>query len=57
MLDKARYYFEKILAYSNIVGLYSAQLGLNGEHFGNFPQCIHTFGVDQCCLQLRPKPQ
>jgi GH15 family glucan-1,4-alpha-glucosidase len=39
-LEKARYYFEKMLAYANHVGLYAEQIGLKGEHLGNFPQAF-----------------
>ncbi len=39
-LRKARYYFEKMLGYANHVGLYSEQLGFQGEHLGNFPQAF-----------------
>ncbi|MCE5316100.1 MAG: glycoside hydrolase family 15 protein [Parachlamydia sp.] len=39
-LSKARYYFEKMLGYANHLGLYSEQLGFQGEHLGNFPQAL-----------------
>lgn len=37
-LDEAQLLFEKMLAYSNHVGLYSEQIGSSGEALGNFPQ-------------------
>jgi GH15 family glucan-1,4-alpha-glucosidase len=37
---QARLYFEKALGYANHLGLYSEELGLNGEHLGNFPQAF-----------------
>lgn len=39
-LDKARLLFEKMLGYSNHLGLYSEQLGRSGQHLGNFPQAL-----------------
>jgi GH15 family glucan-1,4-alpha-glucosidase len=39
-LDKARLLFEKMVGYSNHLGLYSEQLGRSGQHLGNFPQAL-----------------
>lgn len=39
-LQEARFYFEKMLSYSNHLGLYSEELGPQGEHLGNFPQAF-----------------
>jgi GH15 family glucan-1,4-alpha-glucosidase len=39
-LEKARFYFEKMLGYGNHLGLYSEQLGFEGQHLGNFPQAF-----------------
>ncbi len=39
-VDKARLLFDKMLGYANHVGLYSEQLGSNGEQLGNFPQAL-----------------
>jgi GH15 family glucan-1,4-alpha-glucosidase len=39
-VDKARLLFEKMLGFANHVGLYSEELGLSGEHLGNFPQAL-----------------
>jgi len=44
-LEKARFYFEKMLGYANHVGLYSEQLGFQGEHLGNFPQAFTHLGL------------
>jgi len=44
-LEKARYYFEKMLGYANHLGLYSEQLGFEGEHLGNFPQAFTHLGL------------
>ena len=39
-LQQARFVLEKILSYSNHVGLFAEQLGPSGEHLGNFPQAF-----------------
>lgn len=39
-LEKAQLLFEKLLGYANHVGLYSEELGSNGQHLGNFPQAF-----------------
>ncbi len=39
-LKQARFIFEKALGYANHLGLYSEELGLRGEHLGNFPQAF-----------------
>ena len=44
-LEKARFYFEKMLGYANHLGLYSEQLGAEGEHLGNFPQAFTHLGL------------
>jgi GH15 family glucan-1,4-alpha-glucosidase len=38
--QKARFLFEKMLGYSNHLGLYAEELGPHGEHLGNFPQAF-----------------
>jgi len=39
-LDTARCFFEKALGYATHLGLYAEELGLRGEHVGNFPQAF-----------------
>ena len=51
-LDKARYVFEKMLGYANHLGLYSEQLGFEGEHLGNFPQAFTHLALISCALNL-----
>jgi pentatricopeptide repeat protein len=51
-LEKARYYFEKMLAYANHVGLYAEQIGLTGEHLGNFPQAFTHLGLISAAFNL-----
>jgi len=40
-----RFIFEKMLGYANHVGLYSEELGPEGEHLGNFPQAFTHLGL------------
>jgi GH15 family glucan-1,4-alpha-glucosidase len=51
-LDKARFYFEKMLGYANHLGLYSEQLGFKGEHLGNFPQAFTHLGLISAAYNL-----
>lgn len=44
-VDKARYYFEKMLGYANHLGLFPEELGPAGEHLGNFPQAFTHLGL------------
>jgi GH15 family glucan-1,4-alpha-glucosidase len=39
-VDKARLLFERMISYSNHLGLYAEELGPSGEHLGNFPQAL-----------------
>jgi GH15 family glucan-1,4-alpha-glucosidase len=39
-LPQARYAFEKMLTYSNHVGLFAEEIGPSGEQLGNFPQAF-----------------
>ncbi|MGA8437346.1 MAG: glycoside hydrolase family 15 protein [Candidatus Sulfotelmatobacter sp.] len=39
-LEKAQLFFEKLLGYANHLGLYSEEIGLSGQHLGNFPQAF-----------------
>lgn len=51
-LEKARFYFEKMLGYANHLGLYSEQLGFQGEHLGNFPQGFTHIGLISAACNL-----
>lgn len=51
-VEKARLYFEKMLGYANHVGLFSEQLGLRGQHLGNFPQAFTHLGLVSAALEL-----
>ena len=39
-VEKAHLLFEKMLGYSNHLGLYSEELSGQGEHLGNYPQAL-----------------
>jgi GH15 family glucan-1,4-alpha-glucosidase len=51
-LDRARFYFEKMLGYANHVGLYAEELGLHGEHLGNFPQAFTHLALISAAYDL-----
>lgn len=51
-LEKARFYFEKMLGYANHLGLYAEQLGFEGEHLGNFPQAFTHLGLISAAYHL-----
>jgi GH15 family glucan-1,4-alpha-glucosidase len=51
-LEKARYYFEKMLGYANHLGLYSEQLGFEAEHLGNFPQAFTHMALISAAYNL-----
>jgi GH15 family glucan-1,4-alpha-glucosidase len=44
-VQRARFFFEKMLGYANHVGLYAEELGPRGEHLGNFPQAFTHLGL------------
>jgi GH15 family glucan-1,4-alpha-glucosidase len=51
-LKQARFMFEKTLTYANHLGLYSEQIGLEGEQLGNFPQAFTHLGLISAALFL-----
>lgn len=51
-LEKARFYFEKMLGYANHLGLYAEQLGFEGGHLGNFPQAFTHLGLISAAYNL-----
>jgi GH15 family glucan-1,4-alpha-glucosidase len=44
-VQKARFFFEKMLGYANHLGLFSEELGPSGEHLGNYPQAFTHLGL------------
>ncbi|MCZ6695918.1 MAG: glycoside hydrolase family 15 protein [Acidobacteria bacterium] len=60
-LEKARFFFEKMLGYANHLGLYAEELGPSGEALGNFPQAFTHLGLISAAVNLdralsRPRP-
>ena len=51
-LEKARFFFEKIMGYANHVGLYAEELGPRGEHLGNFPQAFTHLALISAAYNL-----
>ncbi|NUO59879.1 MAG: glycoside hydrolase family 15 protein [Hamadaea sp.] len=51
-LADARFVFEKMLTYGNHVGLYAEELGLHGEHLGNFPQAFTHLALINAAVTL-----
>ena len=51
-LEKARFFFEKMLGYANHLGLFSEELGPHGEHLGNFPQAFTHLGLISAAYYL-----
>lgn len=54
-LEEARLIFEKMLTYSNHLGLYSEEIGLTGEALGNFPQAFTHLGLISAAIHLNEK--
>ena len=51
-LPKARFMFEKMLGYSNHLGLYAEETGPAGEHLGNFPQAFTHLALISAAFYL-----
>ncbi len=51
-LDDARLAFEKMLTYSNHVGLFSEEIGPTGEQIGNFPQAFSHLALISAAVNL-----
>jgi GH15 family glucan-1,4-alpha-glucosidase len=51
-LDDARFIFEKMLTYSNHLGLYAEEIGPTGEALGNFPQAFTHLGLISAAFDL-----
>jgi len=54
-LEKARFYFNKMLGYANHLGLYSEELGPAGQHLGNFPQAFTHLALISAAYNLDRK--
>jgi pentatricopeptide repeat protein len=51
-VEEARYAFEKMLTYSNHVGLYAEEIGATGEQLGNFPQAFTHLALISAAVNL-----
>jgi GH15 family glucan-1,4-alpha-glucosidase len=51
-VDAARLAFEKMLTYSNHLGLFSEEVGPTGEHLGNFPQAFTHLALISAAYNL-----
>jgi GH15 family glucan-1,4-alpha-glucosidase len=54
-IEKAQLLFEKMLGYANHLGLYSEEIGLGGEHLGNFPQALTHLALISAATYLDRK--
>ena len=51
-LEKARLMLEKLLSYSNHVGLYAEEISPTGQALGNFPQAFTHLALITACSAL-----
>jgi GH15 family glucan-1,4-alpha-glucosidase len=51
-LERAREYFEKMLGYTNHLGLFAEEIGPRGEQLGNYPQAFTHLGLISAALTL-----
>jgi GH15 family glucan-1,4-alpha-glucosidase len=51
-LEDAQLIFEKMLTYSNHLGLYSEEIGESGELLGNFPQAFTHLAMISAAVNL-----
>jgi len=51
-LNDARLTFEKMLTYSNRLGLYAEEIGPTGEQLGNFPQAFSHLALITAAVNL-----
>ncbi|MER8001333.1 glycoside hydrolase family 15 protein [Streptomyces sp. NPDC095613] len=51
-VEQARLALEKMFTYANHVGLYAEQIGMTGEHLGNFPQAFTHLALISSAINL-----
>src|SRR5579875_2561013 len=51
-VDEGRLMLEKMLTYSNHVGLFAEEVGLTGEALGNFPQAFTHLSLITACYNI-----
>ncbi len=54
-VQEARLQFEKMLGYANHLGLFSEEIGLQGELLGNFPQAFTHLALISAAVELNKK--
>ena len=55
-IEEAKEHFEKMLGYANHLGLFAEQIGMRGEHLGNFPQAFTHLALISAAIELsKPK--
>jgi GH15 family glucan-1,4-alpha-glucosidase len=52
LLEEARLTFEKMLTYSNHLGLFAEEIGNTGEQLGNFPQAFTHLALIDAAIKL-----
>lgn len=50
--QQAKEHFEKMMGYANHLGLYAEQIGMKGEHLGNFPQAFTHLALISAAIEL-----
>ncbi len=51
-LDEARLMLEKMMSYSNHVGLYAEEIGPTGQALGNYPQAFTHLSLITACYNI-----
>ena len=51
-VSRARVYFEKMLGYTNHLGLFAEEIGPRGEQLGNYPQAFTHLGLISAAIAL-----
>ncbi|TWV95721.1 glycoside hydrolase family 15 protein [Chitinophaga pinensis] len=51
-IDLAVESFEKMIGYANHLGLFSEELGMKGEHLGNFPQAFTHLALISAAVEI-----
>ena len=52
-VEEATEHFEKMLGYANHLGLYAEQIGMRGEHLGNFPQAFTHLALISAAVEIQ----
>jgi GH15 family glucan-1,4-alpha-glucosidase len=54
-MEEAAEQFEKMLGYASHLGLFAEQIGMKGEHLGNFPQAFTHLALISAAIALNNK--